>query len=218
MANKDLKQIEGQPRAGCSKTLQEGQAEMRAEPRVSLLIRAAKLISDDQEVLCIVRNISASGIKVRTYAPLRQGQNFVLETETGEHYEVELVWAKQDQAGLQFRNAVDVEHFVSQSDKPFAKRPIRLSAMLDAEIRTQSGEIGGRLINISQSGAQIECAEHLAINQRVRLAIAGMPLIAARVRWRQEPNYGLTFENAFRLDELGQLLALQALARNGGQI
>jgi len=38
-------------------------AELRAAPRFTLLIRAAKLIADGREFLCIIRDASATGLK-----------------------------------------------------------------------------------------------------------------------------------------------------------
>lgn len=63
----------------------------REAPRQSLLIRAAKLVVGDREMLCIVHNISASGIMIRTFTPIPDAKAMLLETETGERHDVELI-------------------------------------------------------------------------------------------------------------------------------
>ncbi|MCA1661218.1 MAG: PilZ domain-containing protein [Novosphingobium sp.] len=71
---------------------------------------------------------------------------------------------------------------------------------------------GGRplaatFVDISQHGAGIECRDHLALNERVRLVCDCLPELTARVRWRQRPLYGVIFEQLFRYDELARLTA-----------
>ncbi len=181
--------------------------DMRAAPRASVVIRAAKLIAGQRELLCIIRNISRTGLMIRAFEPLPKTEGLILETETGACHEVDLIWTDGLQAGLRFRAPIEVEGFLKDTEKPFSRRPVRLATTLVAEVRTDGGLALGRIVNISRSGAQIECARHLALDERVCLSISGMPLIAARIRWRSKPFYGVTFENAFRLDELGRLLA-----------
>jgi hypothetical protein len=64
--------------------------------------------------------------------------------------------------------------------------------------------------DLSQHGAQIEVMPNLAKGERVRLAVPGLPVRTARVVWRRRRVHGLAFEQAWRLDELAELIgALQ---------
>lgn len=179
----------------------------REAPRVSLLIKAAKLVVNGQDCLCVLRNVSELGLKITTFQPVSEADILQIETEDGEQYDCELIWAENGQAGLRFKEPINVAHFLGEAEKSFLKRPIRLTAVRPIEIRSDEGTFSGELVNISQSGAQVECQRHFSVDERVRLIIGKLPLIAARVRWRRRPVYGLSFENQFRLDELGRFLS-----------
>ena len=59
--------------------------------------------------------------------------------------------------------------------------------------------------NLSQHGALVRSDERLSLAQRVRIVADGLPEIAARVRWRRDDRYGLSFEDSL---QFGQLAAL----------
>ena len=50
--------------------------EQRTAPRFTLLIRTAKLLSSSGEYLCVIRDVSSEGIKVRTFHQLPDGEDF----------------------------------------------------------------------------------------------------------------------------------------------
>lgn len=66
-------------------------AELRAAPRFTLLIRAAKLIVDGSEFLCILRDASATGVKIRLFTPIPEHKSLAIELGTGERHEARLV-------------------------------------------------------------------------------------------------------------------------------
>ena len=178
--------------------------EMREAPRFTLLIRTAKLISADGEHLCVVRDASASGIKVRLFHPLPRQRVLTLELANGERFEVERVWENGGAAGLRFVAPVDVAKLVA-AEGPFRKRPIRLRLQLNALISINGESTAVLVRDLSQQGAHIESSRHLAMGQQLRLEIQHTSPIFAKVRWRRNPAYGLVFEQTFRLDELAQL-------------
>ena len=59
--------------------------------------------------------------------------------------------------------------------------------------------------NLSQQGALVSTGEHLALAQRIRIEADGLPAIAAKVRWRRDEEYGLSFEDTFQFAELAAL-------------
>lgn len=181
--------------------------EMREAPRFTLLIRTAKLISAGGEYLCVVRDASASGIKVRLFHPLPRQPVLTLELANGDRFEVERVWESDGDAGLRFTAPVDVAKLVAE-EAPFPKRPVRLRLQLAALISVHGDCTAAVVRDLSQQGAQIESTRHLAMDQQLRLEIQHMSPIFAKVRWRRHPAYGLVFEQTFKLDELARLAAL----------
>ena len=176
-------------------------------PRFALLIRTAKLISASGEYVCVVRDVSATGVKVRLFHPLPQQPVLMLELANGDRYPVERVWENGGDAGLRFTSPVAVAHLVAETGA-YRKRPVRLRLQLAALISVQGDSSAAIVRDLSQQGAQIESTRHLAMDQQLRLEIAQLAPIFTKVRWRRHPAYGLVFEQTFQLDELARLAAM----------
>ena len=188
-------------------SIQQG-ADLRSESRVSLLLRAGKLIAPQGEFLCIVRDVSAGGVKVRLLHDLPATHQFELELANGENYPLERVWLKDGHAGFRFlERPIALEQVVDEPSR-FPKRGIRLKLQLPVRIRIGDDLLGAQLLDLSQHGAQIEIEPGLAIGQRVSLCASGFAELDSRVRWRRRGSHGLVFQRGFRLDELA-LLAQQ---------
>jgi hypothetical protein len=186
--------------------------ELRAAPRFTLLLRTAKLIGAAGEYLCVVRDVSATGISVRTFHPLPDGP-LTLELPSGDRYPLERVWEKDGSAGFRFSDEVDVEQLIEGKGR-FPKRGVRLHVELPATLSTLSGTFDATIRNISQQGALVESEQRFALDQKVRLDSKGLPTIRAVVRWRKDNAYGLSFDDTFQFAELARLAAeLQSRCR-----
>lgn len=180
--------------------------ELRAEPRISLMLRAAKLVSPTGEFLCILRDVSATGLKARLFHALPGNGPFALELGTGERHPIEPVWERDRHAGFRFINPpIDLSALVEESGR-FPKRQLRLAVDYPVTLTTQQVDRPALLLNLSQHGALIELDEPLALRQPVQLRGGVVPLRHARVRWRQGPAHGLVFLEGFLLDELAELV------------
>lgn len=195
-----------------ARSLPQDIADQRAAPRISLLIRAAKLIAPSGEYLCVLRDASATGVKVRCFHPL-PAQAMLLELGNGDRYEVERVWEREDHAGLRFRSPVPVEYLVNE-DGRYRKRQVRVRVTLPALLVSGRDVVRATVRDLSQQGARIECEGQLALDRRFRVEIEGLPPVQAKVRWRRPPAAGLVFEETFRLEEFARLTyRLQPLPR-----
>lgn len=182
----------------------------RSARRYNLVIRPAKLVSPQGEFVCIIRDVSESGISVRSFHRLPAGDRMALEMQTGDAHEIEKVWEDGKDAGFRFLGKCDVESVVREAGS-FPKRRLRLRVALPIEITTLAGRSEGMIENLSQQGAQVTCATVFARDQMVRLKGPKLPEISAKVRWRDDGRYGLVFENTFALEQLARLAAsLQA--------
>ena len=185
----------------------EQSADQRAAPRFTLLIRAAKLIADGREYLCIIRDASATGIKARLFTPLPEHEELLIELANGDRYPVRLKWIDEDYAGFQFHQPIDIDRLIDERSGGMPRRQVRLRIALDAILHSggEATRIGFQ--DISQQGACVECEKWLLMNELVRLETGIMPPIYAKVRWRSHPRYGLLFESTFKLDELARISA-----------
>lgn len=178
--------------------------DLRAAPHLTLMMRAAKLVGVCGDFLCVIRDVSTTGIRLRLFHKLPPEQKLTLQLANGEHYFVETVWEKDGEAGFRLIAPVDVEAFIAETG-PYPKRQLRLAVSLPAML--SAGKATGTAVihDISQQGACIETSCLLALDQLVKLEAEGLPTLYAKVRWRRHPDYGLVFERTFRLDELARL-------------
>ena len=179
----------------------------RMAPRVTLLLRTAKLKARDREFLCIIRDVSATGIRLRLFHPLPEGATLVLETGNGDRYPLEPVWSYGENAGFRFLERINLGRLLKGPYEKFPKRQIRLRQALNGTIALANGPVDVTFENISQQGACVKCDRHLAIDQMIVLKAGGLPPVQAKVRWRRRPHYGLIFEQTFQIEELARLLA-----------
>lgn len=182
-------------------------SEFRSSQRYALLIRTAKIIADGREFFCIIRDASATGLKVRLFTSLPHARAIIVELVTGDRYPVELVWQADDHAGLRFLQEIEVEQFLDESRGSFPRRQVRLRIALDAVLHSGGEAVRIVFQDISQQGACVECNKWLLMNELVRLETGVAPPLFAKVRWRSHPQYGLIFEHTFKLDELARISA-----------
>jgi len=182
-------------------------AEQRSAARYTPLIRTAKITGVSGEFLCVVSDISASGVSVRLFHPLPRDVALKLEMPNGDSLPLERVWEKDARAGFRFAGEVDLSRILDGRGQ-WPKRPIRLNLDMPAKLAGLTGRFDATIRNISLQGAQIECASRLAIDQRLRLSNALLPEIVTKVRWRRGSLYGLIFDNTFQFAELARTVAL----------
>ncbi len=186
----------------------EGEVEERVAPRFTLLIRTAKLICGSAEFLCVMRDVSATGISVRMFHSLpneAEDAELILEMQTGDCHPVKLIWQRPGEAGFQFVTPVDVEQVIRRSSR-FPKRELRFAAELPVRLAGSGGTHDAVLLNFSQQGAMIETGDRLALAQTIRMESPGWPDIEAKVRWRKAERYGLIFDTTFRLHDLANIV------------
>lgn len=181
-----------------------GEADQRSAPRFTLLIRAAKLTSPDCEFLCVVRDASETGLSVRLFHPLPPDVAFTLELPNGDRHPLERVWEAEGKAGFRFSEPTSFERLV-ESPSRFTKRALRVRLEVPCDLMAGLRWVGATIGNISQQGALVRTSERLSLIQRVKIRAEGMPEVAAKVRWRRNDEYGLSFEDTFQFAELAAL-------------
>lgn len=176
--------------------------ERRASPRITVMIRPAKLIADNREFLCVVRDVSESGLKLRLFHTLPEHRHLTIEFENGERHAIQLVWQAGDLAGCFFVSEVDLVRLIAAHEGPYPRRQPRMQVAVEAVLCTGGLRTPITMRDISQRGAAIDCPGWLMIDELVRIESEYLPTIHAKVRWRRPPRYGVIFEQTFRLEDL----------------
>ena len=180
--------------------------EQRTSRRYTSLIRAAKLISAHGEFVCVIRDVSSTGISVRSFHRMPAGDTVSLELQNGEVFDLRKVRGNEREASYTFRSHVSVERLINETWN-YPKRQLRLNIAIPLTLSTLTAREEVLTINLSQQGARIECDARLAIDQTVRIEGKLMPEIRAKVRWRKDNVYGLVFDTTFTLREFAILAA-----------
>lgn len=181
--------------------------ESRTGPRVSLLMRAAKLISPSAEFLCILRDVSAKGMKARLFHRLPEERPLKLELGNGHRFGVEPVWEKDGHAGFRFvEDHADISELVRET-APYPRRSLRLKLQRDVVVHEGSHRHAARLRDISLLGVLIETAATLPLRKEVTINHDLITLGTARVRWRRGRLHGLVLQRSLTMEQLATLLA-----------
>lgn len=181
-------------------------ADQRDAPRFTLLLRCAKLVVDGREYVCVLRDASDTGAKLRLFHPMPEGKVLELEMPDGSRHPFDTIWESEGHAGVRFHRRVDVRALLDDhADRP--RRQLRMQVANRARVAAHGELREGRIVNISQQGACIESDAPLRLRERVRIESEDLPVMHARVCWRRAPLYGLVFETGFQLEELARLLA-----------
>ena len=184
-------------------SLAQAASDPRDAPRFTLLIRAAKLVSGTTEFLCILRDASETGVSVRLFHPLPADLELTLELPNGDRHPLERVWEEEGKAGFRFREAVELGRII-ESRSP-VRRSMRVRLEVPCSVVLGDRRVRATIGNLSQEGALIRTQERLSLIQRVRIAIEDGPEIAAKVSWRRDDDYGVSFEDSFQFSELAAL-------------
>ena len=172
--------------------------EQRNAPRFTSLIRAAKLISTQGEFVCVMRDVSTGGVRLRCFHPLPKERVMGLQLQSGETFEIEHVRGDGFEASFRFAAEVPLERLVRDSEL-YPRRPLRLHIAMPLTLRTLAGPIAAVTKNLSQQGCRVQCALPLALAQAVVIESPHLPGIRAKVRWRRDGDCGLVFDDTFCL-------------------
>ncbi|MFN3990686.1 MAG: PilZ domain-containing protein [Erythrobacter sp.] len=188
----------------------EDGGEQRAAPRFTLLIRAAKLACDTGQFVCVLRDVSETGVSVRLFHALPQFDRFELHMPAGAVYPMARVWERGHEAGFRFDVTVAVESLINEASS-YPKRGLRLHLEFPVTVATLTQRCPAMVANLSQQGALLECDGLFAIDQAVRIeggeVAPELKEIRAKVRWRRGTRYGVVFDDTFTLSDFAKLAA-----------
>lgn len=185
-------------------------SEQRAAPRFTLLIRAAKLVCEAGEFVCVLRDVSETGLSVRLFHPLPAVEHFELHMPAGAVYPITSVWQRGHEAGFRFDEAVMVENLINEASF-YPKRGLRLALEFPVTLTTLTQRCPATVVNLSQQGALLACDGLFAIDQNLRIeggeVAPELREIRAKVRWRRGAHYGVVFDDTFTLGDFAKLAA-----------
>jgi len=176
----------------------------RGEPRFALLLRVAKLVIDGSEQFCVIRDASTTGVKIKLFAPIPAHSELAVELASGERYPVQCIWSDAENAGLQFCEPIPLDHLLVNARGAGRRHHLRLRISLEGVLHLGETAEPITFHDISQHGAAFRTEKWLLVNELVKIETKILSTIYARVRWRNHPDYGVSFEHTFQLQDLAE--------------
>jgi hypothetical protein len=189
------------------------EADPRASPRHTAVLMLARLILDQDDYLCRLRNISVDGALIELPEPPAAGTRVQIETRAMKAVDARIVWARADRAGLRFADPITIESMLSgMADRRGATlRAPRLLTRARVSVRQGYKPLAATLTDISPRGCRLRPTGTLTRDNALALTIEGLGMRAATVRWTREGEAGLQFLTPIGFPELARWLGQREL-------
>ncbi|WP_298675630.1 PilZ domain-containing protein [uncultured Sphingomonas sp.] len=193
---------------GADRSLNPGERSEHRDALRTLLV--ARLVrAEGHETLCRIRNLSPSGMMIETPAPVRNGEDIVIELRD-ERFAGRVMWTSEGQAGVHFAAPIDVASVlgdarlaIARQDRP---RAPRFRVECPAQVSLYGRTIEATVDDLSQSGVRLRMENPLAPGSEFVLTIAGLPTMACSARWSDEDFCGAIFHGILPYDSLAAWL------------
>lgn len=177
-------------------------AERREGERFLTLFRVGSLHVGERRELCLIKNVSAGGMRIRAYATIDPGTVVSIELKCGQPVGGQVTWYRDGDAGIEFDSPIDVVDLLSAgADGP---RPRMPRVQVDAAIMLREGANLSRvmLCDLSQGGMKIRCEAWHAPGTNIVVTLPGLSPIAAVICWSDDGFCGVSFNKPLALETL----------------
>ena len=168
----------------------------RQEPRHVTLLRAGAIVFDGRRELCLIRNISASGLMLHVYSELATGQHVEVEMKTGQRLAGHVQWVEESNVGVAFAESIDVMAILASqlvSSTELKPRMPRVEVRCPATLRFGGHSYRVATRDVSQGGAKITLDAVLSPDAEIVLSMEGFHSLHGVLRWCDGEAAGVTF-------------------------
>lgn len=187
--------------------------ERRSGQRHMSILRVGKMRTPRGEDFCLIRNISAGGLMAKLYRPVQVGEHVVIELRAERRLAGEIRWTRDDAAGIQFDEPIDVAALLADREE-FVDgrhpRPPRLSHRCRATMRLGADYHRVTVVDISQGGVKLAVDKPVAIGADAVITMEGFRAVAGVVRWCSDGQAGIAFNQVIPYPELTGWLRSQS--------
>jgi hypothetical protein len=180
----------------------------RADERLLALLPVARLVSDEWQDLCRIRNISAGGLMAETTVPHASNVPVTVELNSNQHIAGSIVWVRDTTVGIKFDQNVDLREVLANR-RPrigFRPRPARLDIKCNATIQIGSYYHKVEVRDISLGGIKVRLHERDLVGREVMVTVESLRPIKGAIRWHQDGMAGIVFQRPLTFDELAEWL------------
>lgn len=172
------------------------------DERHMTLFRVGCLVVGDTRELCLIKNISAGGMMVRSYGVIAEGTCLSIELKCGQPISGRVSWSNGNDLGITFDTRIDVLDLLNTALDARRPRMPRIEVGGYATVRDGATVLRVRLADISQGGVKIVHEARIAPDSDVVVTVPGMPSQAGVLRWSDGECSGITFNAVLPLPQL----------------
>lgn len=181
-------------------------SERRNAFRVQTVLRVGRVITNGDQGLVRVRNISDEGARLSLQIPVMLGEALTLELAENVQMTGHVVWTNGDNCGLKFDQHIDCGRLLASlaafSEKA-TNRPIRIPVAKSAVTRGENGLRVAEVTDISQRGMKLRHDGSFAEGLHVKVTLPCGLARCGVVRWSEGDIAGLMLLEPFSAEELG---------------
>jgi hypothetical protein len=186
---------------------ERGRDERRKEQRHRLILRVGVLEQGQTSSFCLVKNISASGVHLKTYVRPAVDAEAALRVADEPPVRGRIAWEKGDLAGMTFSEELDTETLLRVQQKLIQTRrrsTPRVNVDASATLRTGGQTSRALVCDISSFGTRLKTGAVVAPGARAVVDFPGLPSVNAFVRWNDGQESGLVFETPIPIQIIAQ--------------
>lgn len=179
--------------------------EKRLSARQLTIYRVGVLIVDSRRELCLIRNISAGGVRINSHASFSVGHRVTIEFSVDAQVTGTVRWIGDGDVGVEFDEPIDVEEMLARETvlhRGWKRRLPRIEFDRMGILRVGAISHGVNARDISQGGVALEIDQKAEISSEVVVTLDGLRSIHGVVRWADEGVCGMSFNHSIPFREL----------------
>lgn len=181
-------------------------ADRREGERHMTLYRVGSLSIGERRELCLIKNISAGGMKVRAYCPIPESTRLSVELKCGQPIAGSVSWVRDSNIGISFDQPIDVLDLLSTSLHGPRPRMPRIEVFSLVTVRDGAMTYRLRTCDISQGGLKVQGETIMAPGTDVVVTLPGLEALSGVICWAEGNQMGLTFNRLLNLSLLVEWL------------
>ena len=177
-----------------------GDGDRRTANRHVTVLKTARIEANLGDDLCLIRNISETGLMIQTCFPLKPSQHVVIEIRSDTYLEGTVRWARNDTAGIQLDTPTDTRVMLQAKPGTRSRAP-RFERCGIARIKGTQAVARAPIENISLSGLRIATDAQFRLHESVTVSIDGLSEATGEISWVTPHAVGVHFLQPLRFRE-----------------
>lgn len=180
----------------------------RADERLLAILPVAKVLADEWQDLCRIRNITAGGLMAETTSYHEAGVPLLVELNSNQRIRGNLVWTRDTIIGIKFDQNIDIREILANR-RPrigFRPRPARLDIQCSATIKIEGLYHQVEVQDISLGGIKVRLRDRECVGKDVLVTVESLRPIKGTIRWYREGMAGIVFQQALTFEEVAEWL------------